>query len=302
MTEVIRLLRGHHEPQEELAFHNLVGRLEADTVEPTMVELGSFWGYYSMWLKRAIPSTRLILVEPDAAHLAVGSENLALNQMEAVCLHAAIGETHDATVQLTWESDGEAHATRQVSIDGLMDELGLERIDLLLCDVQGAETAALLGASRALAERRVRFLVISTHHHSISGEPLTHQRCMTILRDASAHVIAEHSVAESCSGDGLIVASLDPRDVNMRVEVTIVRPRDSLFGELEWDLAQLAERASALEEWGTACRDAATAKEAELAAAYELIALLRNMKVVRWTAWPRQLVYRARGALSRFRS
>jgi hypothetical protein len=51
-------------------------------------------------------------------------------------------------------------------------------------------------------------------------------------------VIAEHSVSESCSGDGLIFASADPRDADLSVEVSHVRSRDSLFGEPEYELAR----------------------------------------------------------------
>ena len=54
-TEIIRRLRGHHEPQEEFAFHTVVERLRSDTQGATMVELGSFWAYYSLWLKAADP-------------------------------------------------------------------------------------------------------------------------------------------------------------------------------------------------------------------------------------------------------
>jgi FkbM family methyltransferase len=238
MTEVIRQLRGHHEPQEEVAFDALLTRLKTDADSPTMVELGSFWAYYSIWARHTIPSMRLVLVEPDERHLEVGRRNLELNDMTASIVSAAVGREHDTRVMVTWESDGLPHPTRQVNVDGLMRELGLERIDLLLADIQGAENAMLLGAARALAERRIRFLVVSTHHHTISGDPLTHQRCVQLLRDAGAHFITEHSVSESCSGDGLIVASMLSSDADMRAEVTIVRARDSLFGEVEWDLAR----------------------------------------------------------------
>jgi FkbM family methyltransferase len=239
MTEIIRRLRGHHEPQEELAFHAVLERLASDTPEPTMVELGSFWAYYSLWAKHAIPAARLILVEPDPANMEIGRGNLELNGVEASAIvHAAVGREHNANVTLIRESDGHRHKIRQVSIDGLMSEYGLERIDLLLCDVQGAEVQTLRGAARGLAERRVRFLVLSTHHHRISGDPLTHQRCLQLLQQAGLLIIAEHSVSESCSGDGLIVASTDPRDDDLHVRVTIARSRDTLFGELEWDLAR----------------------------------------------------------------
>lgn len=249
MTEVIRQLRGHHEPQEELAFHTVLERLASDTESPTMVELGSFWAYYSIWAKHRIPSTRLILVEPDPANLAVGRRNLELNGMQASIVHAAVGSAHGELASLTWESDGRPHPTPQVNLAGLMDDFGLDAIDLVLCDVQGAETEMLVGAAQALAERRLRFLVVSTHHHSISCDPLTHQRCVRILRDAGAHLIAEHSVSESCSGDGLIAASLSARDADLRAEVTIVRARDTLFGELEWDLADAFRGRSQSRPW-----------------------------------------------------
>jgi FkbM family methyltransferase len=203
-----------------------------------MLELGSFWGYYSLWAKRRISGARLVMVEPDLANLAVGRHNLELNGMDATFLHAAVGAEHDRTIALRWDSDGQEHPTRQVSIDGVISDLGLDALDLLLCDIQGAETAALIGASQALAERRIRFLVVSTHHHSISGDPLTHQRCLSFLHASGAHIVAEHSVLESCSGDGLIAASMSPRDRDLRAQVSIVRARDSLFGEPEWELAR----------------------------------------------------------------
>lgn len=238
MTEIIRQLNGHHEPQEELAFHTVVTRLATDTEAPTMMELGSFWAYYSLWAKRLMPATRLVLVEPDRSNLQAGLENLELNGVEpAAVVNAAVGSAHDSTVSLRSESDGSVHDTRVVSVDGLMAELGIDRVDLLLCDTQGAEIKMLDGASAALASKRIRFLVISTHHHTISGDPLTHQRCVESLRSAGAHIIAEHSVSESCSGDGLAVVSMDPRDRDLHAQVSIVRARDSLFGELEYDLA-----------------------------------------------------------------
>ncbi len=145
MTEVIRRLRGHHEPREETAFHAAVERLRAERpAAPVMVELGSFWAYYSLWFHRALPGARLVLVEPDLAHLVVGRRNA--------------------------ESDGIEREVELVSVDGLVEREGLERIDLLLCDTQGAELATLEGARGALHDGLIRFLVVSTHHHSISGD------------------------------------------------------------------------------------------------------------------------------------
>jgi hypothetical protein len=77
----------------------------------------------------------------------------------------------------------------------------------------------------------VRFVIASTHHHVISGDPLTHYRCLDLLRELGAHIVAEHTVAESYSGDGLIVASFDDRDRDLRVVTSRCRVDESLFGD-----------------------------------------------------------------------
>src|SRR3546814_6974305 len=42
MTEVIRQLQGHHEPQEEKVFAEVLSHLKPGA---SMLELGSFWAY-----------------------------------------------------------------------------------------------------------------------------------------------------------------------------------------------------------------------------------------------------------------
>jgi len=235
MTEIIRRLRGHHEPQEEVVFHAVVRQVAAGGV---MVELGSFWSYYSLWFAQVISDARTLMVEPDPRNLEVGRLNFQLNGRTGEFLRAAVGREHGAMDWFRTESDGRLRRTRMVTLEGLLDDHGIERADLVLCDAQGGELALLQEAGVALAAGRVRFLLVSTHHHSISGDPLTHQRCLALLQEAGAHLVAEHSVAESCSGDGLIAAAFDAADAECTVLVTRVRARDSLFGELEHDLAR----------------------------------------------------------------
>lgn len=263
MTEIIRRLRGHHEPQEEAAFHVAVERLRAEAPQrPVMVELGSFWSYYALWFARTLPGAALVLVEPDPGYLEIGRRNVALNGARARFVQAAVGLPDGGGSTLVCESDGIARAVPLVSVDGLMARERLDRVDVLLCDTQGAELAMLLGAREALSAGRIRFLVISTHHHSICGDPQIHQRCLTALVGVGAHVVAEHTVAESFSGDGLIFASTDGRDRDLTLTVSRARAVDSLFGELGPDLATaLAQRDEAVAQ-----RDRALAELDALAA------------------------------------
>ena len=46
MLEIIQRLGGHHEPQEEAAFHAVMQQMGP---QATMLELGGFWAYYSLW-------------------------------------------------------------------------------------------------------------------------------------------------------------------------------------------------------------------------------------------------------------
>jgi FkbM family methyltransferase len=235
MTEVIRSLHGHHEPQEEAVFAAVLERLATTDDAPTLVELGAFWAYYTMWFLQRTGG-RAVGIEPDPAYLEIGRRNLELNGLTATLLPGAVGDAPGETVSFVAESTGEPVEVVQHDLASLRAETGLDRVGLLMVDIQGFETLLLERAADALRAGAVRFLVVSTHHHVISGDALTHQRVRDLLVAAGAHVIAEHSVEESYSGDGLVAVSFDPRDRDLTVGISHARARESLFGELNPDL------------------------------------------------------------------
>ena len=93
MTQLIERCRGHHEPQEELAFHSLIERLSD---RATMIEIGANWSYYSLWFARGQPLRRAFIVEPDPNGLALAAKNLALNGLSADITRGYIGESYAA--------------------------------------------------------------------------------------------------------------------------------------------------------------------------------------------------------------
>ncbi|MFV0260033.1 MAG: FkbM family methyltransferase [Acidimicrobiales bacterium] len=239
MTEIIRELGGYHEPQEERAFAAIVDRLDP---APTIVEVGAFWAYYSLWVNHRWPDGRAVAVEPDPHNRALGERNAALNAMadRMTFLAGAAGSDHGATVRLALDSDPTQSVESPVmSLDGLRADGTVDRCDILHLDVQGAEYDALLGAREAIAAGALRFVVISTHHYLFSGTPLTHSQCLQFVDDHGGHLIAHHTVAESYSGDGLIVASFDQRDRDLQVPVSRNHTDRSLFRPLEEDVATL---------------------------------------------------------------
>jgi FkbM family methyltransferase len=233
MTDLIRLCRGHHETQEERLFHEVVKRLPADA---TMIELGGFWAYYSLWFLMNQPERRAVVIEPEPIHLAIGQENAALNGLSPEFKLGFAGGTYASDLPFHAEKSGPIQLPRY-SVEHLMQEQGWTSLTLLHADIQGAETEMLESCREMFRAGRIDWVFVSTHAHQISNDPLTHQRCLAILRDCGGVIEAEHDVHESFSGDGLIVARFcpAPRDW-VPVSLSSNRASQSLFRHLAYDL------------------------------------------------------------------
>ncbi|MCC6304613.1 MAG: FkbM family methyltransferase [Rhodobacteraceae bacterium] len=150
-AEILRLNRGVHEPLEEFAFQALLARLAP---APAMLELGAYWGHYSMWLLQARPGAAVHLVEPEAAHLAAGEANFARHGYRGRFIRDAV-------------------APGRFGVDRFLAAAGIAGLDILHCDIQGHEVAMLDGAGDALARHRIGHLFVSTHsqalHHAVAA-------------------------------------------------------------------------------------------------------------------------------------
>jgi FkbM family methyltransferase len=227
MRRIIRELRGHHEPQEELVFHHLVARCRPGT---TIVEVGAFWAFYTNWYLGAVAGSSAVCLEPDAANMACGQRNLALNGRSATWINACVGSEHAEALAIRRESDGATVSVPCHSLDSLLDLTGRRPVEMLHVDCQGAELPLLISLGRAVQEGLLRFVVMSTHHASISGSPTTHQDCLRQLEHLGATILCEHTVEESFSGDGLIVASFHAADAAIELPaISRNEPRRSLF-------------------------------------------------------------------------
>jgi FkbM family methyltransferase len=229
MAHVIRGLRGHHEPQEELLFYYILRYCRNSSL---FIELGAFWCYYTMWYLRSVPHSSAICIEPDPGSLAVGRHNLALNRLsDRASFHqACVGGERLDTTDFHCESDGQTRSIPCVDMNAVL-ELGHGRpIEVLHMDVQGAELEFIQSMGQAAQERLVRFVVVSTHHKSISGSSDTHIDCLHALQKIGATVLAEHNVQQSYSGDGLIVASFFHEDRRITLpSISLNEAHNSLF-------------------------------------------------------------------------
>ena len=229
MEEVIAKLGGHHEPQEELAFHHILTRLGEGSL---MVELGAFWAYYTNWFLGSVPHSRAICIEPDENNLSVGQSNLDLNNRKAEFHLGAVGGLEIATIPFHRESDQCEVQIPCCNWESIARLTKYSRVDVLHLDAQGAELSFLSSLPESDCAKHLRFVVVSTHHASISGSETTHRDCLIELIKRGAIILCEHTVDESFSGDGLIVASFWQDDAsNPFPKISRNKPEASLFGK-----------------------------------------------------------------------
>jgi hypothetical protein len=177
---------GIHEPQEERLFHDILACIPANS---TMMELGSYWAYYSLWFHKAVPQARNIMVEPRLSNLNYGQEHFRLNGFTGEFVLAGIGKEV--------KQDGEL---RIAGIDELMHELSVEKLAILHSDIQGYELEMLQSADKAIKDRAIDFFFISTHSDDI------HQNCKSHLIESGYYILDDYRISESWTPDGLIVA------------------------------------------------------------------------------------------------
>ncbi len=243
-TRLIELCHGCHEPQEERVFDEVMARLPA---EATMIELGGYWSYYSLWFLTCGKDRRSIVLEPDPKHLKVGRTNASLNGLMPTFIHGFAGGVALPPVPFKTEDSGEL-LVPCFNVPILMESHGIDKLDVLHSDIQGAEFDVLLSCKELFEQQRIKFAFVSTHDFRISADPLVHQRCLALIRDCGGRIIAEHDIHESFSGDGLIVAYFGD-DTRMWSTVPVSRNRysESLFRNPLFDLAAVRAHAEVLE-------------------------------------------------------
>lgn len=198
-VEIIKKLKGHHEPQEEKVFFEILNKLKPKS---TMIELGAFWGYYSLWFKHTIKDSNVYLVEPMQMMLDFGVRNFKLNNLNGNFFKYAVGEKTIENIEFThW--DQKKYFINQINVDSFLELNNISNCDILHADIQGFEYEMLLGAKKSLESGSISFIFISTHSNDL------HYKCLKLLKNFKYKILADHNLTESFASDGLIVASLD---------------------------------------------------------------------------------------------
>ncbi len=179
-SQILVINRGVHEPLEEYVFQEV---LKVISPNPAMLELGAYWGHYSMWLKVTHPKASVHMVEPESLNIRAGRENFARNNLEGIFLEEFVGNGC-------------------FEVDKYLRKQNLSILDILHSDIQGYELEMLQGASASLGEQRVKYIFISTHSQML------HHTVVRKLSEFGYRVeISSDFDSETTSFDGFVFAS-----------------------------------------------------------------------------------------------
>lgn len=197
--------RGVHEPQEELAFAEVLPHIRPGA---TMLELGAFWGFYSLWFAKEVDGADLHLVEPHPANILSGKQNFQLNHRGGRFQRAYVGADESPA------PDG----TATIAVDPYCERHGIKHLAMLHADIQGAEADMLHGARRMLTNQLVDYVFVSTHSNQL------HDDCVARLKRFGYLILASANLDESYSVDGLIVARRPDAEGPGSIAITKKKP------------------------------------------------------------------------------
>jgi FkbM family methyltransferase len=183
---------GQYEPQETA----LIRALLAPGM--TFVDVGANWGYHSLVAARLVgPGGRVVCLEPEPRLFEVLAGNVSANGLAGVtCLPLAAAESPGEVLFATYQESGgnygvsrivgeQAAAAGRVAarpLDAILDELAIERVDLVKMDIEGAEASALRGLRARLAGGRVGRLLLELHPRELAEQGDSVQQVLDDLR------------------------------------------------------------------------------------------------------------------------
>lgn len=180
----------------------------------TAIDIGANLGEWAVPLARAVgPPGRLLAIEPAPRSAAALAKTLAANALgQATVIRCALGG-HDGSVELavpivTSPRDDtgtarigpagpgtEALTVPLRSLDSLVTECRLDRLDLIKIDVEGYERRVFDGAAASLARFRP-VLVVETGHEGEGDRAAIHDR-LHGLGYRMLGILLDHGMAEA---------------------------------------------------------------------------------------------------------
>lgn len=144
-----------------------------------VVDAGGYEGTFSIYAAKAVgPTGRVIVFEPDTGNCEKLRQNVILNGLENVTIinkalwskdrKLKFNNKHTAGASFFFNASPHVQEIDAVALDSELERLGIDCVDFIKMDVEGAEIHAIQGAQKTLKLNSVN-LAIATYH-IVNGE------------------------------------------------------------------------------------------------------------------------------------
>ena len=185
---------GRYEPQETA--------LARGILRPGMcfLDVGANWGYFTLLAAHLVgKGGRVISLEPDPRLFSILLDNLTRNELDqAIALPHAAADSQGVLLLAGYrESGGNFGVSRVIanqpfedacfqvlsdSLDSVLDEQGIDSVDLMKMDIEGAEALAVKGMSKSLAKKKIKHLLLELHPQQLLDQGSCADAAVEILR------------------------------------------------------------------------------------------------------------------------
>jgi len=177
ITDMLLRNYGVHEPQEERMFMEVLNDIPDNGI---MLELGSYWAFYSMWFYQKVKNAKCYMMEPERKNLEVGKKNFEMNGFT--------GEFFTSILP-------------NFKVDKWMEDNSIPYLDILHADTQGYELIMLKDSEKSLCGNKIKYVFVSGHSQEL------HNSCIEFLQACDYKIIASADFDnESNCLDSIIVA------------------------------------------------------------------------------------------------
>lgn len=149
----------------------------------TIIDCGAYVGQFSILASKIVGSEgKVISLEPDPFNFNKLADNIKLNQVENIialnngiwnekCRLKFVQDDHASTIGkcIDENSIDEPISVEVLTLDSLIQELDLKKVDFIKMDIEGAEIEAIKGAEHLLSQFNPNLAIAS--YHLRNGEP-----------------------------------------------------------------------------------------------------------------------------------
>lgn len=155
---------------------NVFDRYYNPKVDDIVVDVGAHVGIFTVKMSKKLKSGYVIAIEPDKTNYKLLVNNIEINKLKNVIPINAALSTINGTIKLFLDNSSVGHSivneskrvveVRSFTLDELVRQLGLRKVDFIKINAEGAELDILKGAKKILIENTVSLSIAANHYHS----------------------------------------------------------------------------------------------------------------------------------------